>query len=637
MPDYENYKAALKLGERSYREHLSRGEYPYLQILDEQLKHDSILSEVNLGLKEIPMDSIVGTYTAARRTAFAPNFMPLLSRYTEFAAKWADLCTAHLEEGIHDPIKVYEYMNRYYVQEGNKRVSVLKFFGARSVAGYVTRLIPQRSDLKENRVYFEFLDFYKVCPADYLVFSEPGSYKTLQQYAGKQENELWSEEEMKDLRSAYVRFDTAYKALGGEKLKNIKTGDALLTYLRFYDYHENIEKTPDNYKEDLMKIWDEIRLTDQEEPLRLVMDDAENRPGFLEKLLQGNNGRKLRIAFIYARTPAESSWTYGHELGRIHLMETFGDEIETAAYENVDLSTIDETLAKIIENGIDIIFATTPVFLGACPKAAVLHPEVKILDCAVNSAHRFIRTYYGRIYEAKFLSGLIAGALTENGEIGYLSDYPIYANIANLNAFALGVQAVNPNARVHIQWTAKAGSDPAAYFEENQVRIISGKELSAPSDPNREFGLYRLTAEGHENLAMTVWNWGILYQKLIESIQSGSFTELDKASGLRALNYWWGMDTDVIDLFLSKNVPEATLRLVEFMKAAIRDGSFSPFSGILRSTEGPVTTDESAALTPAEIMTMHWLNENIIGTLPTPEELTPDGRAIMAVQGSEEG
>ena len=96
-----------------------------------------------------PAESIVGTKTSGRHTAFAPNFMPILGESTEFAAKWSSLCDAHLKEGIRDPIVAYEYMNHYYIQEGNKRVSVLKYFDAISIPGYVTRIIPAREDTPE--------------------------------------------------------------------------------------------------------------------------------------------------------------------------------------------------------------------------------------------------------------------------------------------------------------------------------------------------------------------------------------------------------------------------------------------------------------------------------------------------------
>ena len=91
----------------------------------------NIVAQEPLGLVDIPAESIVGTKTSGRHTAFAANFMPLLEEDTEFAVKWSNLCEAHLEEGIHTPIIAYEYLNKFYVQEGNKRVSVLKYYEAK--------------------------------------------------------------------------------------------------------------------------------------------------------------------------------------------------------------------------------------------------------------------------------------------------------------------------------------------------------------------------------------------------------------------------------------------------------------------------------------------------------------------------
>ena len=163
----DDYQKAQRRGEKSYQRYLSEGKYPYLQVLEELLSHTDVVAEENLGLCTIPTELIVGTYTAGRRTAFAPNFMPLIESGSEFAGKWQTLYTAHLEEGIHDPIKCCEFMNRYYVLEGNKRVSVLKYCDSPSIQGNVTRIIPKRTDEPENRLYFEFLasrDFHSsVC------------------------------------------------------------------------------------------------------------------------------------------------------------------------------------------------------------------------------------------------------------------------------------------------------------------------------------------------------------------------------------------------------------------------------------------------------------------------------------------
>ena len=143
----EQYAKALKLGQKAYKESMVRGEYPYPQVLDEILDEAFVAGQVEMGVIEIPTEQIVGTKTAGRRSAFAANFMPLLDMDSEFAFKWMDLCAAHLgDEGIRDPIRCYEYLGRFYVQEGNKRASVLKSYNAPTIPGYVVRMIPRWSD-----------------------------------------------------------------------------------------------------------------------------------------------------------------------------------------------------------------------------------------------------------------------------------------------------------------------------------------------------------------------------------------------------------------------------------------------------------------------------------------------------------
>ena len=141
------YREALKKGQKEKRNRLGDGLNPYLPALDDIVSSDKIVTEVNLGVMQIPTEWIVGTKTASRANAFAANFMPLLEANTEFGIKWKSLCESHLEEGIRDSIKAYEYLNRYYVQEGNKRVSVLKFFDAVTIPTEVIRVLPVKDEL----------------------------------------------------------------------------------------------------------------------------------------------------------------------------------------------------------------------------------------------------------------------------------------------------------------------------------------------------------------------------------------------------------------------------------------------------------------------------------------------------------
>jgi len=158
------------------------------------------------------------------------------------------------------------------------------------------------------------------------------------------------------------------------------------------------------------------------------------------------------------------------------------------------------------------------------------------------------------MYEAKFLAGMIAGAVTDNERVAYIADYPIYGMIANINAFALGVASVNPRAKVYLAWSKTKDYDRNKFLEENDLHYVSDQDIITPNDASRYFGLYKLQDGQALNLAMPIWNWGVFYEKLLQSVLAGSY----KAEGqeqVKALNYWWGMSAGVIDLICSKHVP----------------------------------------------------------------------------------
>ena len=207
----QDYEKAYKLGKKEYQQRLMEGKRPTLKVLDEILPSRGSYSEVSLGLVQIPLDQIVGTKTDSRSNAFARNFMPVLKENSEFALKWARLCEAQVEEGIREPIKAYEYMNKFYVVEGNKRVSVLKYFDVDVIPGHVIRIIPKPTDEVENKIYYEFMDFYEVSKINYIWFSEEGSFAKLQEIVGKSADEVWTQDDCLEFKSIYTKFKMEYE------------------------------------------------------------------------------------------------------------------------------------------------------------------------------------------------------------------------------------------------------------------------------------------------------------------------------------------------------------------------------------------------------------------------------------------
>lgn len=627
------YIKAYKKGKKDYQLRLLRGERPILPVLDEILPAKGTYKEVPLGLVQIPINRLVGTKTSARSNAFAGNFMPILGESTEFADKWQALYNSQIEEGIRDPIKAYEYMNQFYVEEGNKRVSVMKYVGMVSIPGTVIRIIPNKTEEKENKIYFEFLDFYEGSKINYIWFTEEGSFAKLLKEVGKEPGETWSEDDRLDFSSVYNQFTAEFKANGGDLL-HITSGDAFLAFITLYGYQKVRNLLNRELKDLIIKSWEEFVLLDKNLEVDLKLDPNYGKESLLNKIKTLGSG-KLKVAFIYAKTPASSAWTYAHELGRLQLEQKYPDEVETVFFESITEDTIEECLEQCVAENCDIIFTTTPAFVQASVKAAIAHPSVRIVNCSLRTSHRYIRTYYARMYEAKFLMGAIAGVMTENDRLAYIADYPIRGSIANINAFALGAKMVNPKAKVYVEWASVKGFNRKKRLRELGVDIVSDKDMVVPEAAKRYYGLYRLVNGEPIGLAMPVWQWGVFYEQMLRTIMEGTWKDDDNIVEKKAINYWWGMSAGVIDMICSRNLPVETKRLVELIKTAISRGEFDPFYGKLYSQDGCVQWDPNKKLDPEEIIMMDWLADNVEGYIPTEDELLEHSLPTIMQQGIE--
>ena len=624
------YKEAQRRAQKEFRACTSRGEYPYLPVLEDFVPRDRLNRGIDLGLMQIPLEFVVGTCTGVRTNAFARNFMPLLEEESEFASKWQALCQAHVEEGIRDPIKVYEYMNRYYVQEGNKRVSVLKFFGGDTVSASVTQILPEHNGTREVELYYELLEFFRLSRISYVEFSKPGSYFQLQQLMGKEPDTPWTEEERRDFSAAYYTFRQAYEAHGGWQLSST-VGDAMLAVIQVYGYQALSSKTPSEIFHLISNLWEEIVLQQETDPIDVKLAPEAKRPGLLAKVFSAGDKGPMKVAFVHDKTPTQSGWTNSHEQGRLHVQRVFGDAIQTTAYFNALDSDPLAVIQQAIADGNTVIFTTSPRLLPASLRAAVDQPKVTILNCSLNKSHRYIRTYYARMYEAKFVAGAIAGSLAGVDSVGYLCDYPIYGQIAGINAFALGAQMVNPRTKVYLEWSTVGGAEAAIRrLTDRNIRLISSRDLTRKGDRSwTSFGLSLISGTDKVILAAPVWQWGVYYEAMLRRIRDKSFQAEYEESG-KALNYYWGMSAGVVALHCTDKVPPSTQKLAELLQNSIRADLYYPFRGKLYAQGGKILDGD---LTPEQIIGMDWLAENIVGSIPDYEDLNETGKATVDMVG----
>ena len=590
----EEYHKAMRQGLKEEKEAIARGEEPGLRVLPENPDTLAVRRE-SLGVVE--------------KNAFSRGFYPVLQEESEFAHKWSNLCKAHLEEGIRDPIKAVEYLNHFYVVEGHKRVSVLKYFGAISIPGVVTRLLPKPSDDPEVVAYYEFLDFYQMTGLNFVVFKRPGEYRELLQALGRTNREAWSAEEIYAFRSFYYMFrDACYRDNADRRYISV----ALLVYLKIFGYQQSRNKLSSEIGKELVKIRPEILNRLENAGATLVLEDAVKKP-----LFSFSTTGKICAAFIHGGSAATSKWVYNHEYGRYLLGNTMGDQVRTLSYENVLTDEqADEAIEDAVKKGADMIFTTTPKLLLPSVKAAVLHPDVKILNCSLN-------TYYPRLYDAKFIKGAIAGTLVQDGRIGYVADYPTYGSIAGINAFAQGARMVNANARVYLEWANLKEGGGVERLHEKGIVYIDHLDRLAANTGNDMHGMH--------NLALIQCHWGRLYRSLVRRVVEGSWKQEERGSS--AISYWWGMTQGIVGVLCSRRLPIGTRRLASVLRDAIREDRLDPFYGVLMDQQGRVIYGDDAPLPADQILSMNWLSAYVEGRIPAFDELTLKAQELVKLQG----
>ena len=627
---FEQYSYALKLGQKYYKSAVISGRYPYLQALDEVLDESMVVGRAEIGLVNIPSEQIVGVKSVGRRSALAGNFMPLLDTDSEFATKWIALCEAHLsDEGIRDPIKCCEYMGRFYVQEGNKRVSVLKSYHAPTIPGIVTRIVPEFSDDPAVQIYYEFMDFYRLAGLYQLNFSHSGSFAKLQAALGFAPKHVWTDEERRSFLSGYYYFKSAFDKLNVNKLA-VTAADALLVWLQVFSFSDIKNQGPQELQKNLSTVWPDIEIMAQGQPISVSVCPKGQSRKLISKLFSVHPGR-LNAAFIYGFDPARSAWTRAHEHGREYLEKHMADRVDTHVY-YANGRNYAEAMEQAVSDGADIIFATTPLMIGACRRIAALHSGLRVMNCSLSLPYTGVRSYYSRIYECKFITGAIAGAMAEQNTIGFVANYPIYGVPAGINAFALGAKLTNPRAKIKLVWSCTKG-DPLKELTDQGISVISNKEATNPENEHwaMEWGTYKLQPDGSMlPLAVPCWNWGPFYEKVMLCIMSGEYDS--KAPG-QAINYWWGMNSGVIDVQLSDSIPDGVRSLAEILKKGITNGTIDPFKCRLVDQNGLVRSDGIRNLTPEEIMFMDWLCDNVEGTIPAFDQLLPSSQEMVRLLG----
>lgn len=338
-----------------------------------------------------------------------------------------------------------------------------------------------------------------------------------------------------------------------------------------------------------------------------------------EKEAEAAGGEEFKVAFVYLSLPGDLGWTYEHEAGRQVIESVLGDKVSTTYIENVpegpDAARI---IRQYAQQGYDMIFATSFGYMDPMVEIAAEFPDVYFEHCSGYKTSDNMATYFGRMYQARYLSGLVAGNATKTNTIGYVAAFPIPEVIRGINAFTIGVKKVNPEATVKVVWT-NTWYDPVKEREAAVALLDSGVDIIAqhqdttePQKAAQERGLVSIGYDsdmgsfvGDSILVSPVWQWGNYYTETIKSAMNGTW---------KSHSYWGGLKEGVVKLSdFSPLVPQDVKDLVAAEEKKIIDGTWDVFWGEVKDQDGTVIVAAGEKMDDGAILGMGFLVDGVLG------------------------
>ncbi|WP_407637892.1 BMP family ABC transporter substrate-binding protein [Desulfotalea psychrophila] len=328
--------------------------------------------------------------------------------------------------------------------------------------------------------------------------------------------------------------------------------------------------------------------------------------------------KETKVGFVYVSPIGDAGYSYAHDLGRQAVAKMPG--VSTSYVESVPEGPDSErVISNMARKGYDVIFSTSFGYMDPTLKVAKRFPKTAFLHCSGFKKSANMGNYFGRMYQARYLSGMVAGYMTKSNTIGYVAAFPIPEVIRGINAFALGLQSVNPQAVVRVVWT-KTWYDPATEKEAAKSLLDVGADVIAqhqdspgPQEAAQEKGVYSIGYNSDmsvfapkSHLTAPVWNWAPYYTSVVKEVQAGTW---------KADSAWLGLETGVIALApYGDMVPQDVRDAVEVRKQEIASGKYKVFAGPIEDQSGKVRIASGKTASDESLLGMMWFVNGVVGT-----------------------
>jgi len=356
---------------------------------------------------------------------------------------------------------------------------------------------------------------------------------------------------------------------------------------------------------------------------------------------------KLKAGWLYVGPIGDYGWTHAHDVGRREAEAAF-PWLETVYVENVPEGQAGSYIDQMVRQGVKVIFATSFGYMDAVLDAARRYPDVIFAHATGFKRAPNVATYMADFYQVYYLNGLMAGALTKSGKVGYVAAFPIPEVKRHINAFTLGVRAVNPKAKVLVRWIYE-WYNPAAAKEATEALIAEGADVFAFTEDSptvvqvaAEKGFPSFShyspmlkfAPDHVVSGQLV-HWGVIYKDFLAKVYAGLYTP----KNLENVDYWWLLPQGAVELGADYGVPvnpkfvpalkakkinheifgeisvyDLVMKLHGLMKDV--ELAFDPFQGPIKDRRGILRVPKGLRLTKHQLETMEWAAPGVEGPWP---------------------
>ncbi len=330
----------------------------------------------------------------------------------------------------------------------------------------------------------------------------------------------------------------------------------------------------------------------------------------------------LKVGFVYVSPIGDAGWTYQHDEARKIVQEEFGDKIETTYVESVaEGADAERVIRNMASRGYDLIFTTSFGYMNPTQKVAKMFPKVKFEHATGYKTDANMGNYQARDYQGRYLAGMLAGAMSKNGVIGYVGAFPIPEVIRGINSFMLGAQQMNPNVKMKVVWV-NTWHDPAREREAADSLILQGADVlsmhtdsAAVVQAAEARGIYSLGFNSDmrsygpkTHLSASTQHWESIYRHKIQAVLDGTW---------KPESIWHGLTEGVVDLSsINEIVPAEVAATIEQYKKEIVNGSRDVYQGPIYDQDGALKVAEGKALDDEALHKQDWYVKGIEGKIP---------------------